>query len=83
MSNRTPTSLLNQTDSEQIKDQITRGKQLIERLGGLLGGSHNADIWLNSPHPVLEGRTPKSYMDEGKLEVLEYFIHAIETGQPS
>lgn len=57
--------------------------ELMERLAELLGGSENALIWLNSPHPVLDNRTPKSYVQEGKLEVLEYFIHAIETGQPS
>lgn len=54
-----------------------------KRLAELLGGSENALIWLNSPHPVLDNRTPESYVQEGKLEVLEYFIHAIETGQPS
>ncbi len=57
--------------------------ELMERLAELLGGSENALIWLNSPHPVLDNRTPESYVEEGKLEVLEYFIHAIETGQPS
>jgi len=57
--------------------------ELMERLAELLGGSENALIWLNSPHPVLNSRTPESYVQEGKLEVLEYFIHAIETGQPS
>lgn len=57
--------------------------QLLERLAELLGGSDNARIWLNSPHPILDNRTPESYVEKNQLEVLEYFIHAIETGQPS
>lgn len=63
-------------------NSITKA-QLMERLAELLGGLENALIWLNSPHPVLDNRTPESYVKEGKLEVLEYFIHGIETGQPS
>ncbi|HIK12899.1 MAG TPA: DUF2384 domain-containing protein [Oscillatoriaceae cyanobacterium M33_DOE_052] len=58
-------------------------QKLMERLAELLGGTEEALIWLKSPHPVLDNRTPESYVKEGKLEVLEYFIHAIETGQPS
>ena len=58
-------------------------ESLIGQLEQLLGGAEKAEIWLNSPHPALDGRTPQSYLDEGKLEVLEYFIHAIETGQPT
>ncbi|MGK7874357.1 MAG: antitoxin Xre/MbcA/ParS toxin-binding domain-containing protein [Xenococcaceae cyanobacterium] len=81
MSSETPT--INQPDTELIQDGITRRDQLIEQLAELLGGLQNADIWMNSPHPVLGGRTPQSYVEEGDLEVLKYFIHAIETGQPS
>lgn len=58
-------------------------KALKEQLADLLGGEDNAEIWLNSPHPMLGDRTPQSYVNEGKLEVLEEFIHAIATGQPS
>lgn len=54
------------------------------QLSNLLGGWENTQIWLNTPHPVLGGRTPQSYNNEGKLqEILKYFIMAIETGQPS
>lgn len=58
-------------------------KPLKEKLAYLLGGENNAEIWLNSPHPMLGDRTPQSYVNEGKIEVLEDFIHAIATGQPS
>ena len=66
----------------QQRHQSTNQK-LMERLAELLGGTEQALIWLKSPHPILDNRTPESYVEEGKLEVLEYFIHAIETGQPS
>jgi uncharacterized protein (DUF2384 family) len=55
--------------------------ELIKELAELLGGKERLTVWLNVPHPVLDGRTPQSYLDEGKSEVLEYFIYAIETGQ--
>jgi Protein of unknown function (DUF2384) len=56
----------------------------MSQLAPLLGGMENLKIWLNTPHPVLGGRTPQSYHQEGKLQkVLTYFITAIETGQPS
>lgn len=58
-------------------------EQLIQRLAELIGGSKNAQIWLNNPHPFLDGRTPQSYLDEGKLQVLDYMVHAIEAGQTS
>jgi uncharacterized protein (DUF2384 family) len=73
---------INSDRSDSEINSMTKA-QLMERLTELLGGSKNALIWLNSPHPVLDSRTPKSYVQEGKLEILEYFIHAIETGQPS
>ena len=69
---------------EQIQPEETSCEELVKRLAELVGGVDNAKSWLNSPHPLLGDRTPKSYEDEGKLErVLSYFIHAIETGQPS
>jgi uncharacterized protein (DUF2384 family) len=55
---------------------------LIERLAELIGGADNAQRWLDTPHPFLSGRTPQSYIDEGKLEVIDYIVHCIEVGQP-
>lgn len=66
-------------------DDVENKKELlIDRLAELLGGKENARNWLDSPNPVLGGRTPQSYSSEGKLtDVLSYFIMAIETGQSS
>lgn len=71
------------TKSPFVEEQKAKQEKLLKQLAELLGGSHNTDIWLKSPHQLLEGRTPQSYLDEDNLEVLEYFVHAIATGQPS
>jgi hypothetical protein len=56
---------------------------LIGRLRELLDGSmESVRIWLRAPHPDLGGRTPLSYLIEGKPEVVEALVHATETGQP-
>ena len=66
----------------KLDNQELNIPEMIE-LANLLGGRENLEIWLNTPHPVL-GATPISYHQIGKLqEILTYFIHAIETGQPS
>ena len=84
MNTNAPTAKAQKLESEPTPEAIADRKQLIKRLGELIGGTDNLQCWLNSPHPIFGGRTPKSYEDEGKLQaVLEYFINAIETGQPS
>jgi hypothetical protein len=84
MNTNAPTVKIEKLGSEPTPEAIANREQLIKRLGELIGGADNVQCWLNSPHPVLGDRTPKSYEDEGKLQaVLEYFINAIETGQPS
>jgi Protein of unknown function (DUF2384) len=67
----------------KLDNQELNIPEMIE-LANLLGSMDNAQIWINTPHPLLDGRTPISYNQEGKLqEILTYFITAIETGQPS
>ncbi len=69
--------------SDKLDNQELNMPEMLE-LANLLGGMENAQIWINTPHPLLDGRTPISYNQEGKLQsVLTYFITAIETGQPS
>jgi len=70
-------------ESAQLQDETARYEQLIEQLRRFMGGSMDyVDIWLNSPHPYLDNRTPQSFLDEGKPEVVEYLASAMETGQP-
>ncbi|MCL1465019.1 MbcA/ParS/Xre antitoxin family protein [Argonema galeatum] len=68
------------SDPQLLQEEIDK---LILRLQDLLDGSiEYVQIWLNAPHPDLAGRTPMSYLKEGKIEVVESLIWAMETGQP-
>lgn len=80
---RTPRGLLKNPDSQQLQSEITRMVGMIVQLRELLDGSMEyVKIWLRSPHPDLGGRTPLSYLIEGKPEVVEALIYAYEVGQP-
>jgi uncharacterized protein (DUF2384 family) len=71
------------TKTPFVEEQKSKQEKLLKQLSGLLGGEENLNRWLNLPHLVLDNKTPQLYVERGKLEVLEYFIDAIETGQPS
>lgn len=80
---RTPRGLLKNPDSQQLQSEMARIVQMIVQLRELLDGSMEyVRIWLRSPHPDLGGRTPLSYLVEGKPEVVEALIYAYEVGQP-
>ncbi|PSM45816.1 hypothetical protein C7Y66_28370 [Chroococcidiopsis sp. CCALA 051] len=80
---RTPRGLLKNPDSQQLQSEMVRIVQMIVQLRELLDGSMEyVRIWLRSPHPDLGGRTPLSYLIEGKPEVVEALIYAYEVGQP-
>jgi len=80
---RTPRGLLKNPDSQQLQSQMARLVRMITQLRELLDGSMEyVRIWLRAPHPDLEGRTPLSYLIEGKREVVEALIYAYEVGQP-
>ncbi|WP_250126527.1 antitoxin Xre/MbcA/ParS toxin-binding domain-containing protein [Chroococcidiopsis sp. CCMEE 29] len=80
---RTPRGLLKNPDSQQLQSQMARLVRMITQLRELLDGSMEyVQIWLRAPHPDLEGRTPLSYLIEGKPEVVEALIYAYEVGQP-
>ncbi|URD53615.1 MbcA/ParS/Xre antitoxin family protein [Chroococcidiopsis sp. CCNUC1] len=80
---RTPRGLLKNPDSQQLQSEMARIVRTIVQLRELLDGSMEyVRIWLRSPHPDLGGRTPLSYLVEGKPEVVEALIYAYEVGQP-
>lgn len=80
---RTARGLLKNPDSQQLQSEMIRLVRIITQLRELLDGSMECvKIWLRAPHPDLEGRTPLSYLVEGKAEVVEALIHAYEVGQP-
>ena len=62
---------------------INRLANLIQRLSEELDGSKEyVRIWLTSPHPDFGGKSPMFYLQQGKIEVFEALIEAIEMGQP-
>jgi uncharacterized protein (DUF2384 family) len=68
----------------QLQSEMARIVRTIVQLRELLDGSMEyVRIWLRSPHPDLGGRTPLSYLIEGKPEVVEALIYTYEVGQPS
>ncbi|HEY9853567.1 MAG TPA: hypothetical protein V6D28_29125 [Leptolyngbyaceae cyanobacterium] len=70
---------INITDSPPVQDEAARYEKLISDLCRQMGGDINyVNLWLNSPHDDLDGRTPQSFIDEGKIEVVEYFPWAME-----
>ena len=80
---RTPRGLRKTPDSARLQDDLGQLVALTGRLRELLDGSiEYVRIWLRAPHPDLGGRTPLSYLVEGKPEVVEALVHAIEAGQP-
>lgn len=65
--------------SAELQDETARYDRLIEQLRQFMGGQmYYVNIWLDSPHPDLDNRTPQSFIDEGKLEVVESLAWAME-----
>jgi Phycobilisome protein/Protein of unknown function (DUF2384) len=59
-----------------------RLQNLLERLSDLLDHSKKfVRLWLTSPHPDFGGKSPIFYLQQGKIEVVENLVEAIETGQ--
>ena len=80
---RTPRGLRKNPDSPRLQAELAEVVALTSRLRELLDGSiEYVRIWLRAPHPDLGGRTPLSYLVEGKPEALQALVRAIETGQP-
>jgi len=52
-------------------------------LARLLGSKEKVRIWMNSPHPDLEGRTPLSVILDGKTTVVTEMLEAALAGQPA
>jgi hypothetical protein len=80
---RTPRGLRKNPDSGRLQGELADLVALTSRLRELLDGSiEYVRIWLRAPHPDLGGRSPLSYLVEGRPEVVEALVRAIETGQP-
>ncbi len=79
----TPQGLSKNPASPKLQAKLAELIALVKRLRELLDGNMEyVRIWLKAPHPDLDGRTPLSYLKEGRYEVMETLVHMIETGQP-
>jgi len=52
-------------------------------LARLLGSREKVRMWVNSPHPDLDGRTPLRVILEGKATVVAEMLEAALAGQPA
>jgi hypothetical protein len=71
--------------SNSIDSKDFSGKQLdslIERMSEEFGGKKSALLWFNSPNLELGGKKPMYYVLQGKFDIIENLIDAIESGQP-
>ena len=79
----TPRGLNKNPTSPKLQAKLSELTALTKRLRELLDGDMGyVRIWLKVPHPDLEGRTPLSYLREGRAEIVETLIYMLETGQP-
>jgi uncharacterized protein (DUF2384 family) len=73
---KNPTSPRLQSDLERLVRLVTRLRELLDGDMGLVR------IWLKTPHPALGGNKPLAYLEDGRLDLVEGLVQAIETGQP-
>ena len=79
----TPRGLGKNPTSSKLQDDLERLVLLVTKLRELLDGDMSlVRVWLKAPHPALGGAKPLEYLEEGRLELVEGLVHAIETGQP-
>jgi hypothetical protein len=78
----TPRAIRNDTTSPKTRLRFDRFLKTMLRLRRLLDGDTAlVRIWLRSPHPDLNDRTPASYLRDGQLEVVEMLVSDAESGQ--
>ncbi len=68
--------------SARLQPTLQHLDQLLVRLKGLTGSLENSRVWLKTGHPDFAGKAPLEYLLEGKFEVVEDLIEAIEMGLP-
>lgn len=79
----TPRGLGKNPTSPKLQPQLERLVKLLTSLRELLDGDMNlVRVWLKAPHPALGDAKPLDYLAEGKLDLVEGLVHAIESGQP-
>ncbi|MGK7911265.1 MAG: hypothetical protein AB4050_07260 [Synechococcus sp.] len=74
---------LTKSDMKQALARDTTGEleTLLARLVVLMGEAESR-AWLVTPNVHLDDETPWSFIAKGDLNVLGFFVEAIESGQP-
>ena len=79
----TPRGLGKNPASPHLQPQLERLVKLVTTLRELLDGDMSlVRVWLKAPHPALGNAKPLDYLAEGRLDLVESLVYAIETGQP-
>ncbi len=79
----TPRGLGKNPASPHLQPQLERLVKLITTLRELLDGDMSlVRVWLKAPHPALGNAKPLDYLAEGRLDLVESLVYAIEIGQP-
>ena len=79
----TPTGLSKNPTSPRLQPKLRDLMSLVNCLRELFDGRMDmVRIWLNAPHPYLEGASPFDYLENGKLDAVDTLVHLMETGQP-
>ena len=74
--------LRNNPTSPRLQEPGRRIAALIARLDHVLGSRRFTLIWLKSPRPQLNGRSPLDVLIGHDFASVESLVHALETGQP-
>jgi uncharacterized protein (DUF2384 family) len=70
-------------DAPSLQPNLRRMLHIVDTLRRNLDGDlGQVRIWLNAPHPTLEGRSPLELIEAGHLDAVEELVHAIDTGMP-
>jgi hypothetical protein len=78
-----PRGLGKNPTSPKLQPELERLVRLVTTLRELLDGDMGlVRVWLKAPHPALGGAKPLEYLEDGRLDLIEGLVHAIETGQP-
>src|SRR6185295_872501 len=66
-----------------LQERLRDFKRIIEVLEHVLGGPEGMRIWMNTPHPDLDGETPRDVIASGKVAVVRGMIDSSLSGNLS
>lgn len=66
-----------------LQERLHDFKRIIEVLDHVLGGSEGMRIWMNTPHPDLDGQTPRNVIASGNVAAVRRMIDGSLSGNLS